>query len=148
MISGVHHVCVNVSDMEKSLGFYRDLLGMKETINLKFDNDPVMMDLPGTEPKQHIVMLSAGNAIVELVQYLEPLGKPDPRRTCDIGMSHISFQVDDILKACEEMKAKGVDTFHREPDFIGSSGGVLEGYAYVYLRGPDNEIVELMQVAS
>ena len=57
MINGVHHGCVIVSDMEKSLAFYRDKLGLKEVMNLKFDADPVMMDLQGTEPKQHLVML-------------------------------------------------------------------------------------------
>ncbi|UCF92963.1 MAG: VOC family protein, partial [Desulfobacterales bacterium] len=61
MISGVHHVCITVSDMERSLAFYRDKLGMKEEMNLKFDADDVMMDLKGTQPKQHLVMLSAGD---------------------------------------------------------------------------------------
>ena len=148
MISGVHHACVTVSDMEKSLRFYRDLLGMKEEMNLKFDADPVMMDLPGERPKQHLVMLSAGNAFVELIQYLEPKGKADPRKTCDFGTSHICFQVDDIKKAYEETVAKGVNTFHKPPDFIDASGGPLSGYGYVYFRGPDNEIVEFMQVPS
>lgn len=148
MISGVHHACVTVSNMEESLKFYRDLLGMKEEMNLKFDADPVMMDLPGTEPKQHLVMLSAGNVFVELIQYVEPKGTPDPRRTCDFGTSHICFQVEDIQKAHQEMVAEGVNTFHRDPDFIDASGGPLAEYGYVYFRGPDNEIVEFMQVPS
>ena len=148
MISGVHHACVSVSDMEKSLAFYRDVLGMKEEMNLKFDADPVMMDLQGTKPKQHLVMLSAGNAIVELIQYIEPKGKPDTRRTCDFGTSHVCFQVDDIKKAYEQAVAKGVNTFHKPPDFINGSGTPLDGHGYVYFRGPDNEIVEFMQVPS
>ncbi len=146
MINGVHHVCVIVSNMEKSLKFYRDILGMKESMNLKFDADPVMMDLPGTMPKQHLVMLSAGNANVELIQYIEPVGKPDNRRPCDFANMHICFQVNDIKKVYREALAKGVDTFHKEPDFIDDSGGPLKGYGYVYFRGPDNEILEFMQV--
>lgn len=148
MISGVHHFCITVSDMEKSLEFYRDKLGMREKMNLKFDADPVMMDLQGTEPKQHLVMLSAGDVNVELIQYVQPKGKPDPRKTCDFGPSHVCFRVDDINRAYKEMKAKGVDTFHRPPDFIDESGGPLSGYGYVYFRGPDNEIVEFMEVPS
>lgn len=148
MISGVHHACITVSDMEKSLRFYRDILGMKEKMNLKFDADPVMMDLPGTKPKQHLVMLYAGNTLVELIQYVEPVGQPDPRRTCDFGASHICFQVVDIKQAYEEVVAKGVNTFHKPPEFIGASGGPLNGYGYVYFRGPDNEIVEFMQMPS
>ena len=74
MISGVHHACVIVSDMERSLNFYRDTLGMKEEVNITYDADPVMMDLPGTKPKQHLVLLSAGNARVEVIHYIEPKG--------------------------------------------------------------------------
>lgn len=148
MIDGVHHACITVSDMEKSLAFYRDKLGMKEEMNLKFEADDVMMDLKGLKPKQHLVILSAGNVNVELIQYLEPKGKKDPRRTCDFGTSHICFQVKDIKQAYEEMKRLGVDTFHKPPEFIDESGGPLSGYGYVYFRGPDHEIVEFMQVPS
>ena len=148
MINGVHHACVIVSDMEKTLRFYRDILGMREEMNLKFDADPVMMDLRGTKPKQHLVMLSAGNAFVELIQYVEPVGKPTDRRPCDFPNMHICFQVEDIKKAYEEALAKGVNTFHRAPACINESGGPLNGYGYVYFRGPDDEILEFMQVPS
>jgi catechol 2,3-dioxygenase-like lactoylglutathione lyase family enzyme len=145
MIAGVHHACVIVSDMERSLGFYRDILGMKEEMNLKFDADPVMMDLPGTKPKQHLVMLSAGNAVVELIHYVEPKGKAAQVRPCDFPNMHVCFLVDDIKKAYDEAKAKGVNTFHRAPDLIQGSGTSLDGYWYVYFRGPDNEILEFIQ---
>jgi catechol 2,3-dioxygenase-like lactoylglutathione lyase family enzyme len=148
MISGVHHACVIVSDMEKSLRFYRDILGMKEEMDLKFDADPVMMDLPGTKPKQHLVMLSAGNAVIELIQYIEPKGKPADTRPCDFPNMHICFRVDDIKKAYQEAVAKGVNTFHKPPDFIEGSGTSLDGYGYVYFRGPDNEILEFIQAPS
>jgi len=145
MISGVHHVCVVVSDMERSLTFYRDLLGMEELMNLKYDADPVMMGLPGTEPKQHLVMLSAGNTIVELIQYIEPRGKPFDRMPCDFANMHIAFQVDDVSKVYREAAAKGIKSFHKNPNFIAEDGGPLAGYGYVYFRGPDNEILEFIQ---
>jgi len=144
MISGVHHACVIVSDMARSVAFYRDALGMKETVNITYDADPAMMDLPGTKPKQHLVMLSAGNANVELIQYLEPKGRSDERRTCDNGTLHLCFAVKDINKVYGELKKKGV-RFHRDPDIIGEAGEGLAKHWYVYFRGPDNEILELIQ---
>ncbi len=144
MISGVHHACVIVSDMERSLKFYRDTLGMKEEVNITYDADPVMMDLPGTKPKQHLVLLSAGNARVELIHYIEPKGGPNDRRTCDNGTLHLCFRVDDIKKTYMTLKAKGV-RFHRDPDLIGEAGEGLAGHWYVYLRGPDNEVLEFIQ---
>jgi catechol 2,3-dioxygenase-like lactoylglutathione lyase family enzyme len=144
LITGVHHTCVIVSDMERSLQFYKDTLGMEEQVNITYDADPAMMDLPGTKPKQHLVLLSAGNAHVELIQYLEPEGRPNDRRTCDTGTMHLCFQVDDIEKVYESLKKKGV-TFHRTPDFIGEDGEGLADHGYVYFRGPDNEVLELIQ---
>ncbi len=147
MIKGVHHACVIVSDMDKSLDFYRDKLGLKEIMNLKFDADPVMMDLPGTKPKQHLVMLEAGNSHVELIQYSEPQGKKSNLAPCDFPNMHICFEVDDITAVYEKAKLVGITAFHRDPDFIKDSGTPLDGYGYVYFRGPDNEILEFIQPA-
>jgi catechol 2,3-dioxygenase-like lactoylglutathione lyase family enzyme len=130
--------------MKKSLAFYRDILGLKEEVNIKYDADPVMMDLPGTSPKQHLVMLQAGNTNIELIQYLEPKGAPFERRPCDVGNMHICFQVGNIREIYDALKNKGI-RFHRDPDFIDENGGDLEGYGYVYFRGPDNEILEFIQ---
>lgn len=45
MVSGVHHACVIVSDMARSLEFYRDKLRLRELMNLKFEADPVMNEI-------------------------------------------------------------------------------------------------------
>jgi len=66
-ITGVHHASVAVSDMQRSWEFYRGTLGMRQELEIRYDADPVMMDLPGSEPRQHLVLLSAGNAYVELI---------------------------------------------------------------------------------
>ena len=116
-------------------------------MNLKFDADPVMMDLQGTKPKQHLVMLAAGNAHVELIHYIEPKGQQSDHAPCDFPNMHICLQVDDIMAAYEKAKQAGIHTFHREPVFIQDSGTPLDGYGYVYFRGPDNEILEFMQVS-
>jgi len=58
---------------------------------------------------------------------------------------HLCFQVDDIQKVCEKLKAAGT-RFHRDPDLIGEAGKTLANHWYVYLRGPDNEVLELIQL--
>jgi glyoxylase I family protein len=144
LIDGIHHTCIIVSDMAQSLKFYRDILGMKEEVDITYDADPVMMDLPDTKPKQHLVLLSAGNMHVELIQYIEPKGRPNDRRTCDNGTMHLCFRVHDIKDVYEDLKAKGVK-FHRTPDLIGDDADGLSHHGYVYFRGPDNEVLELIQ---
>jgi catechol 2,3-dioxygenase-like lactoylglutathione lyase family enzyme len=144
IISGLHHASIVVSDMEKSLEFYRDTLGMKQEMEFRYDADPVMMDLPDSKPRQHLILLSAGNAYLELIQYLEPRGRPNDRRTCDDGAMHLCFRVDDMEKVVSALKTKGT-RFHRDPDVIGKDGEGLADHWYVYLRGPDNEVLELIQ---
>ncbi|MBN1835492.1 MAG: VOC family protein [Spirochaetales bacterium] len=144
LVSGVHHASIVVSDMDRSLEFYRDTLGMKQEMEFWYDADPAMMDLPDSKPKQHLVLLSTGNAYLELIQYLEPAGRPNDRRTCDQGAMHICFRVEDMQKVYELLKAKGT-RFHRAPDQIGENGAALANHWYVYLRGPDDEVLELIQ---
>jgi catechol 2,3-dioxygenase-like lactoylglutathione lyase family enzyme len=95
LASCVHHTCV-ISDMSRSLEFYKDILGMEEKLNEKYDADPVMMDLPDNEPNQNLVMVFAGNTIIELIQYIEPKGKPYDRRPCDITNMHRAFQIQNL----------------------------------------------------
>jgi catechol 2,3-dioxygenase-like lactoylglutathione lyase family enzyme len=130
--------------MNRSLKFYRDTLGMKQEMEFRYDADPVMMDLPGSKPKQHLILLSAGNALLELIQYLEPEGRTNDRRTCDHGSMHVCFRVDDMDKVVRALEAIGT-RFHRSPDLIGEAGQGLANHRYVYLRGPDDEVLELIQ---
>ena len=144
LVSGMHHVSVVVSDMNRSLEFYRDTLGMKQEMEFRYDADPEMMDLPGCKPRQHLILLSAGNAYLELIQYFEPEGRPNDRRTCDTAAMHLCFQVENMEKVYGELKARGI-RFHRTPDLIGEDGEGLANHWYVYFRGPDDEVLELIQ---
>ncbi len=100
-MKGISHVAIGVSDMARSLPFYRDLLGLE-----------VMLD---TEEKvgngsRHAVYMRWGqnSGFLVLSQTLgrEPSGTP--LRLHQVGMHHFAFWVDDLEKRAEKLKAAGV----------------------------------------
>lgn len=100
-MKGISHVAVGVSDMARSLPFYRDLLGLD-----------VMLD---TEEKvgngsRHAVYMrwSKDGGFLVLSQTLgrDPSGKP--LRLHQVGLHHFAFWVDDLEKRVEKLRAAGV----------------------------------------
>lgn len=141
MITRAHHVAIGVSDMEKALWFYRDLMGMELVMDIN-TGGPLMDVIQGLDGSNaRIVILRLGDHQVELFQYRTPEGKPLPAdlRMCDRGLVHHAFEVDDIEELYQDWKAKGI-RFYSEPQRLGSA-------KVVYLFDPEGVTVELIQPA-
>jgi catechol 2,3-dioxygenase-like lactoylglutathione lyase family enzyme len=79
MIKGIHHASFTVSNMERSVRFYRDILGMEVLwdsveAGAKFmgEKSDKITGCPGTE--QHLVFMGIERDFLELVEYM-PGGK-------------------------------------------------------------------------
>ena len=75
MINGIHHACFTVSNIERSIAFYRDILGMKVLwdsveagVIYRGEVSDKITGCPGTE--QHLVYLGIGENFLELVEYM------------------------------------------------------------------------------
>jgi methylmalonyl-CoA/ethylmalonyl-CoA epimerase len=131
-IKKIHHVAVVVEDIEKSLMFWRDALGM--TLS-QVKNVP--------EQKARIAFLPAGEAEVELVQpvgddsglakYLEKKGP---------GMHHICVQVEGIDLLLKQLKDSGVRLINEEA----LSGEDGKKYAFVHPESTGGVLVELYEL--
>jgi catechol 2,3-dioxygenase-like lactoylglutathione lyase family enzyme len=140
MLISVNHTAISVADMERSLAFYRDLLGMKVAMDVEGTSEKlgVIVGLPGARAR--IVMLELDNQRIELFQYRTPVGKPMPEgmAQCDNGLTHIAFNVTDLDGIYEGLKEKGV-RFYSEPQ-------VLRGeMKVVYFKDPDGVTLEFME---
>ena len=142
MITAVRHTGIVVSDMQESLRFYRDLLGMEVWADFKDDSHFVqaVTDVPGA----HIWMIklkAADGCSIELLQYLShPQDVPKPVRACDVGCNHVALQVDDLDKLYEKLISAGIRA-HVPPTVS------PDGYAKViYCRDPEGVIVELVEI--
>ncbi len=142
MIKTIHHTAFTVSNLERSIAFYRDLLGMEVLwdsvqagVAYKGPICDQITSCPGTE--QHLVYLGIGEGILELVEY-SPTGKQlDGHKASDIGASHICFKTDDIKALYEKLLVKGV-IVHCPPQNRGE-------LSVFYFRDPDGIILEAIE---
>ena len=148
MISSVNildHVSVTVSDMERSLAFYCDLLGLKEIERHRLEGETIskMAGKPGVI--MDIVRLEAPETpgvMLDLQQYVAPKGKACEAQLGDVAHSHLCFGVPDVWDAYRDLKAKGVQ-FVSEPVSFDLEWGIVY---VVFFKDPDGFILELMQV--
>jgi methylmalonyl-CoA/ethylmalonyl-CoA epimerase len=133
-ITQINHVAIVVEDMEKSLGFWRDALGL-ELHELR--------DVPA-EASQVAFLPLAGSEI-ELVQpttqdsgIANYLAKRGP------GMHHVCLEVDDIDGMMAALKAKGVNLINAEAR-VAADG---KKYAFIHPKSTGGVLVELYQLAS
>ena len=105
IVKDIYHSGINVSNMDKALEFYSDLLGLEIISDNIAEGELVEagLGLRGTKFRQ--VYLRAGKSELELFQYLKPLGKQidKDQQNCDMGIRHIAFIVEDIaqlIKKC------------------------------------------------
>lgn len=115
------HTMVRVTDLEQSLAFYCDHLGLEEV--RRKDNEKgrftlVFLAAPGDEDAQ-----------VELTYNWDPEDYGEGR-----NFGHLAYQVDDIYAACQRLMDAGV-TINRPP---------RDG-RMAFVRSPDNISVELLQ---
>ena len=146
-MKGLHHVGITVKDLDASIRFYHDLLG------LEFSNEPSpwfdgpdlgpAVGVPGAALRQ--VSLRLGETTLELLEYRSPPSETTgPLRSNSLGASHVAFLVDDIHEAKAELEAKGIE-FYSEVNVV--DDGVLAGWRWVYFQDPDGYPLELVEVA-
>ena len=141
MIKGIRHTGIVVTDMDKALKFYRDLLGLKIVKDSKAEGEYIDNILGISAVRLRMVKLTtADGSIVELLQYLSHPGKaPDNPQICDIGCSHLAFTVDDIDREYERLSQGGVG-FNSPPCTS------PDGYARVaFCHDPDGASIELVE---
>ncbi len=143
-LTGIHHTSFTVADLERSLAFFRDVLGLEVLFVREVRDDYFgrIVGLPGCVVKAALLRLPGADHRLELFQYLNPPGQSYQPRPCDPGSSHLSFLVDDLPGLHRELKNKGV-AFVGEPVLI--TAGPNKGANGVYLRDPNGILIELFQ---
>ena len=146
---GIHHTSLVVSDMERSLTFYRDKLGLVVVVDTEMSGEMLDKEVALEGAHIRVVELRVGgaNVFLELLQYYTPQGKPFPWdfRCCDTGAPHIAFVVPDIEAAHMELSSVGV-RFTAPPQDVDS--GAFIGCKTAYCYDPDGMVAELWELPS
>lgn len=106
LVVGLSHIAIGVTDMERSLRFYRDVLGLVVTV----DRSEVR---GGENPKNRRACYlrwtrGAGSSYVVLDQRLDPPPFGQPAELFQVGVHHVSFFTTDIEAVLERAVVAGV----------------------------------------
>lgn len=140
MIADFVHVGMSVTDLGRSIAFYRDVLGMEHVETEAFSGPRYSAILGLRDVRGSLAILRGGGLELELFQFDSPMPRtrsPD-EPVCEYGISHFCIRVEDIEDAYRRMSAAGV-RFHCPPLSFGEAGTAT------YARDPDGNVIELLQ---
>lgn len=140
--SAVSHIAFCVRDVEKSLAFYRDILGMQ----VVFDQvqDTTQGGLPNVykHPRKtrRTVHLKYAENAPRLVMTSHPDEAPDgtPIKLDQVGISHFSFTVNDTRALAQELTSRGVQLAGPLESWTDAQGNISSFYVY----DPDGILVQ------
>lgn len=150
MVSEIHHVAVSVRDLERSIPFYRDGVGLRKTLDMRVGNDtmPQRLRVPvGTTGRAVYFQGPTRIGQVELIQWDVPATPAQwrPKRPGDPGVFSLSFHVEkqEMFEIYRRLLDMGVDCYH--PPAV----SVLENYGPVSMfmcEDPDGIQVEFINL--
>lgn len=139
----VSHLGICVSDLERSLVFYRDALGFAFESELRVAGPPSETLLRLRDVRLRAVYLVRDGVRIELLHYETPghRGDGSPRPMNQLGLTHLSLRVDDLDEALAALEARGVRVL-RDTRIEHAQ---LRARA-VFVTDPDGTLVELVEV--
>jgi catechol 2,3-dioxygenase-like lactoylglutathione lyase family enzyme len=143
------HVAIGVHDMERALRFYRDLLGLRVTIDREERFVNASSD-PPTERRRRAVYLrwayGPDDAFVVLDQQHDVI-PGEPKELFQIGVHHVAFWVDDIEPYVADVASSGGNIAYGPNDSGGEAYGEAPGSRVrtVLFHDPEGNIVQLDQ---
>lgn len=150
MLKDLHHSSIFVTDLDRSLAFYRDILGLELVSRSDNWGGAFLGEVCGladTDLRINVALLRLGPAgkIFELIEVLQPEGLPDDASSRGSGIARIGFEVDDIQGVVDALKGKGV-TFLSDivTVQVDETAHYSDGKAIKFLD-PDGIVLELQQ---
>jgi catechol 2,3-dioxygenase-like lactoylglutathione lyase family enzyme len=155
------HFSVTVSKIERSIAFYRDILGFdvltppgQEASTPIREEDARSGSYVGAvtgyeNARLRIAMLRRGTAMLELIEYCEPTGEAHAPGTHRPGSPHMALSVRDLTAAWEHLQhiAAEWNLSFTSAGPVEVISGPSRGGKAVYFRDPDGITIELVQMS-
>ncbi|MFH7024004.1 MAG: VOC family protein [Heteroscytonema crispum UTEX LB 1556] len=146
VVSAIESVGMTVSDMDKAVDFYSQVLSFQKVSDV---------EVLGTEYEKlqglfgvrlRVVRMQLGNESIELTEYLTPKGKPIPvdSRSNDRWFQHIALAVSDMDKAYQHLRKFKVQHASTAPQRIPNSNKAAAGIRAFYFKDPDGHNLEII----
>jgi catechol 2,3-dioxygenase-like lactoylglutathione lyase family enzyme len=135
-----NHVGISVTDIERSITFYRDMLGLEqlcEVFPFGGARYETIMDIPGATGR--MCMIGNGDLNLELFEFAGSKAKDPEYPVSDRGYSHFGVEVDDIAATYEKLRGAGVRL--HSPVLTFNQGSMKAAYC----RDPDGNVFEILE---
>jgi len=124
------HVHIKCHDINVARKFYEEMFNAKTIYEAKLRNAPMVMMEIGGAP---IIIAEAGEG-----EILDLQKEPKENIWIRYGIGHFGVRVDDLDKAARELRAKGAE-------FIWEPREMRGGVRAAFIRGPENDVIEIVQ---
>jgi catechol 2,3-dioxygenase-like lactoylglutathione lyase family enzyme len=143
-ITKAHHTGLTVRSLERSVAFYRDLLGFEVVFqwNPQAPYIGEILGYPNVDLHSTILRIPGSDVLLELLEYRNVPDVTVDMKNGNIGNAHIAFKVDELEPIYRRLKAAGVESVS-EP--VTPTIGPNKGGRAVYMIDPDGFRVELIQ---
>jgi glyoxylase I family protein len=144
-VIGADHTGITVSNLERALAFWRDVLGFEfsHSAHQTGERPEQITGVKGADLKLAVLNTPSGHKI-ELLQYFAPADRRNvDLRPCDVGHVHVALTVDDLDAVLKKIAESGWRAAG-EPQIL--KQGPNAGKRVVYVRDPDGTTIEFMQM--
>ena len=147
LIQGVGSIEITVSDMDRTLKFYSEMLSFEKVSDQNVD-DTNYLDLEGASASGvRVVRMRLGDEYIELMQFAGTQGRPVPAdsRSNDRWFQHIAIVVSDMRRAYERLRDAHVEQISSCPQRLPDWNVNAAGIDAFYFRDPDRHALELIR---
>ncbi len=145
-LDGVSHFGIQVADIERSVRFYRDVLGFELVTRWVRDQAYIqeLVGYPGVELQVAVFRLPHADTFLEVLEYRNVDRSPGDPATANPGTAHFCLYVQDLDALHARLSAAGVGFVSpvKSPDVGPNRGGKA-----VYMIDPDGIRVELIETS-
>jgi catechol 2,3-dioxygenase-like lactoylglutathione lyase family enzyme len=145
-IKKVDAIGITVSQMDRSVKFYSEVLGFKKISDVEVFGDEFEQLQGIFGLRMRIVRMQLGDEMIELTDYLTSGGRsiPEDAKSNDLFFQHIAIVVSDMDKAYQQLKRFNIEHVSTRPQTLPKSIPGAEGIKAFYFHDPDRHNLELI----
>lgn len=148
MVGRIYHVGLTVSDLDKSIAFYRDILGLKFQGEIMMVGEETDKMFQKKNCKARVAYLNGSENIetppIELIQFVEEDVNKVKSDLFTTSISEVCFYTDDIERVYNSLIENHVECLS-EPQYFDFRANELGESRAFYFRDPDGIVLEMMQ---
>jgi lactoylglutathione lyase len=145
MITGMNHTGFVVKDLDKSVEFYSQVVGLQVVARRERDGAEIsqILDYENTHIKVALMGIDQdGGHILELIEYLTPTSAEGPtQERAVLGASHLAFNVTDMTGTFQRLLDNGAMRLNAPVE-------IAPGRVACYLQDPDANWIELIEASA